>query len=154
MGSRMPIRNTSPCDLCITRSIISLNDCGFINQLILRYSRTSGVDNRLPHHDSLIAPPSQLQLLPKLLPHPSRDSSVGIATRYGLDGPVIDSRWGRDFPHLSRPAMRPTSTIGTESFPGLRCGRALTLTPHPLLIPRSKIEESYTSTLRKGLRGL
>ena len=23
-----------------------------------------------------------------------RDSSVGIATRYGLDGPGIESRWG------------------------------------------------------------
>ena len=33
-----------------------------------------------------------------------RDSSVGIATRYGLDGPGIESRWGRDFPHLPRPA--------------------------------------------------
>jgi hypothetical protein len=31
----------------------------------------------------------------------SRDSAVGIATRYGLDGPGIQSRWGRDFPHLS-----------------------------------------------------
>jgi hypothetical protein len=36
-----------------------------------------------------------------------RDSSVGIATRYGLDGPGIESRWGRDFPHLSRPALGP-----------------------------------------------
>ena len=27
-----------------------------------------------------------------------RDSAVGIATRYGLDGPGIESRWGRDFP--------------------------------------------------------
>jgi len=27
-----------------------------------------------------------------------RDSSVGIATRYGLDGPGIESRLGRDFP--------------------------------------------------------
>ena len=35
-------------------------------------------------------------------------SSVGIATAYGLDGPGIESRWGRDFPHLSRPALRPT----------------------------------------------
>jgi hypothetical protein len=34
-----------------------------------------------------------------------RDSSVGIATGYGLDGPGIRSRWGRDFPHLSRPAL-------------------------------------------------
>ena len=31
-----------------------------------------------------------------------RDSSVGIVTRYGLDGPGIDSRWGRDFSHPSR----------------------------------------------------
>jgi hypothetical protein len=28
-------------------------------------------------------------------------SVVGIATGYGLDGPGIGSRWGRDFPHLS-----------------------------------------------------
>ena len=25
------------------------------------------------------------------------DSVVGIATAYGLDGPGIESRWGRDF---------------------------------------------------------
>jgi len=35
-------------------------------------------------------------------------SSVGIATGYGLDGPGIESRWRRDFPHLSRPALEPT----------------------------------------------
>ena len=35
-------------------------------------------------------------------------SSIGIVTAYGLDGPGIESRWGRDFPHLSRPALRPT----------------------------------------------
>jgi len=37
-----------------------------------------------------------------------RDSSVGIATRYGVDGPGIEFRWGRDFPHSSSPALRPT----------------------------------------------
>ena len=37
-----------------------------------------------------------------------RDSSVGLATRYGLNGPGIESRYGRDFSHLSRPALRPT----------------------------------------------
>ena len=37
-----------------------------------------------------------------------RDSSVGIATSYWLDGPGIESRWGRDFPHTSRPALGPT----------------------------------------------
>jgi len=36
------------------------------------------------------------------------DSSFGIATRYGLDGPGIESRWGRDFPHPSRLALGPT----------------------------------------------
>jgi len=37
----------------------------------------------------------------------SRDSSASISTRYGLDGPGIESRWERDFPHLSRPALGP-----------------------------------------------
>jgi hypothetical protein len=35
-------------------------------------------------------------------------SVVGVATAYGLDGPGIESWWGRDFPYLSRPALRPT----------------------------------------------
>jgi hypothetical protein len=35
-------------------------------------------------------------------------SSVGIATGYGLDGPGIEFRWGKVFPHLSRPALGPT----------------------------------------------
>jgi len=34
-----------------------------------------------------------------------RDIPVGIATDYGLDGSGIESQWGRDFPHLSRPAL-------------------------------------------------
>jgi len=33
------------------------------------------------------------------------DSSVGIATRYGLG---IESSWGWNFLHLSRPALGPT----------------------------------------------
>ena len=47
-----------------------------------------------------------------------RDSSVGIATSYGLDGPEIESRWGQDFPH---PGAHPASyTMGTGSFPGVK----------------------------------
>jgi hypothetical protein len=34
--------------------------------------------------------------------------SLCIATRYGLDGSGIEHRWQRGFPHLSRPALRPT----------------------------------------------
>jgi hypothetical protein len=37
-----------------------------------------------------------------------RDSSVGITTGYGLVGTGIESRWGRDFSHTSRPALGPT----------------------------------------------
>ena len=37
-----------------------------------------------------------------------QDSSVGIATSYGLDGPGVEARWRRDFPHPSRPALGPT----------------------------------------------
>jgi hypothetical protein len=38
--------------------------------------------------------------------HVSRPASVvGVATGYGLDGPGVESRWGRNFPHLSRLAL-------------------------------------------------
>jgi len=64
-----------------------------------------------------------------------RDSSVGLATRYGLDDPGIESRWwGRDFPQPSRPALGPNQLpIGVK-----RTGRDLTTHSH--LAPRLKIE--------------
>ena len=34
--------------------------------------------------------------------------SVGISTRYGLDDLWIESWWGRNFPHPSRPVLWPT----------------------------------------------
>jgi len=54
----------------------------------------------------------------------SPGSVVGIATAYGLDGPRIESRWGRDFPHLSRPALRPTQPHVQEVL-GLARGKVL-----------------------------
>jgi hypothetical protein len=84
-------------------------------------------------------------------------SVVGIAAAYGLDGPGIESRRGSRFsaPVQTGPKAHPAScTVGTGSFPGVRCSRGVTLTPQPLPVPRSKIEYSYTSTLPKGLRGL
>ena len=65
-------------------------------------------------------------------------SSVGIATSYGLDGPGIESRWGARFsaPVKTGPGSHPAScTIGTGSFPGVKSGRGVMLTPHPLLVP-------------------
>ena len=37
-----------------------------------------------------------------------RDSSVGIATGYSLDGPGSNPGGRRDFPHPSRPPLGPT----------------------------------------------
>ena len=44
-------------------------------------------------------------------------------TCYGLDGQGIESRWRRDFPQPSRPALGPTPasyTMGTGALPGVK----------------------------------
>ena len=67
-------------------------------------------------------------------------SSVGIATGYGLDGPGIESRWGARFsaPVQTGPGTHPAScTMVTGSFPRVKSGRDVTLTPHPILVPWS-----------------
>jgi len=45
----------------------------------------------------------------------------------------------RDFPPVQTgPEAHPASfTMGTESFPGVKYGRGVLLTTHPLLVPRS-----------------
>ena len=54
--------------------------------------------------------------------HVGRDSSVGTATCYGLDGPGIESWLGRYFSHPSRPAVGPTQPP-IQWVPGLTGGR-------------------------------
>jgi hypothetical protein len=81
-------------------------------------------------------------------------STVGIAAGYGLDGPGIESRWGRYFPHLSRPALGPTQSP-IQWVPGLSRGyKAAGAWRWPLtpLVPRSK--NRVDLYLPKGLRGL
>ena len=68
-------------------------------------------------------------------------SVVGIATGCGLDSPGIESRWGARFsaPVQTGPGAHPAScTMGTGSFPEVKSGRGVTLTPHPLPVPWSK----------------
>jgi hypothetical protein len=52
-----------------------------------------------------------------------RDSSVGIAVRYGLDSPGIESQWGARIaaPVQTGPGAHPAScTMGTGCFPGVK----------------------------------
>jgi len=66
-----------------------------------------------------------------------RDSAVGIATRYGLDGPGIESLQGRDFAHPSRPVLGPTQPP-IQWVPGLSqgwSGRGVALITHPYILP-------------------
>jgi len=72
--------------------------------------------------------------------HSGPGSLVGIATCYELDGPGIESRWGARLsaPVQTGPGAHPAScTMGTGSFPGVKSGRGVTLTPHSLLVPWS-----------------
>ena len=42
------------------------------------------------------------------MPFMGWDNSVGIGTRYGLDGPRIEFQWVRDFTHPPLSALGPT----------------------------------------------
>jgi hypothetical protein len=69
-----------------------------------------------------------------------RDSVVGIATRYGPDGPRSNPDGGRDCPHVSRPNLGPNQPH-TQWVPGLSrgySGRGVALTTLPHLAPRLK----------------
>jgi hypothetical protein len=74
-----------------------------------------------------------------------RYSSVGKATRYGLDGPGIQTRWGTRFSASvqSGPGAHPaTCTTGTGSFPRVKRQRSGVDHP-PHVTSRLKKEYSY-----------
>jgi hypothetical protein len=65
-------------------------------------------------------------------------SSVSIATGC-TDWTVQESNPGGGEPVQTGPRAQPAScTMDTRSFPGVESGRGVMLTPHPLLVPRSK----------------
>jgi len=77
-----------------------------------------------------------------------RDSVIGIMTRYKLDGPGIESRWGEIFhTRPDGPEAHQTSNImGTGSFPGGRwSGPCANHAPHQTT--RLKKEWKYAFTV-------
>ena len=62
-------------------------------------------DGLRPQHIALVKMLDETKTLRVTVTYAGRDSAVGTATRFG---PVIESRWGRDFPHLTTPALGPT----------------------------------------------
>ena len=66
-------------------------------------------------------------------------SSVGIATELRAGRSGIESRWGRDFPPVQTGpgALLASCKMGTVSFLGVKYGRGVLLTTHPLLVPWS-----------------
>jgi hypothetical protein len=73
-----------------------------------------------------------------------RDSVVGIATRYELDGPGIESPWGADFPHTFTPAMgstQPRIQWVPGLFPGVkRPGRGVNHPPPSSAEVKERVE--------------
>ena len=57
-------------------------------------------------------------------PSGGRDSVVGIATRYGLDGTGFEAQQGRGFLDASTPPPRPASLLLLGVFPGGKAARA------------------------------
>jgi hypothetical protein len=84
----------------------------------------------------------------------SRDSSVGIATRYELEGPGIESRWVEIFRTYPDRLRGPPSLLhnGYRLLPGGKGGRGVMLTTHPLLVLRLR-ELNYTSVHPMGPPG-
>ena len=124
----------------IPMSVLQVHSQPLLNRVLRRVPSTASSFNL------------QFPLLSK-----GRDGAVGIATRYGLDGPRIESRWGARFFHTppDRPCGPPSLLYNgyRVSLPGVkRLGRGVSTHLH--LAPRLKKEQSYTYTPPLGLRGL
>jgi len=75
-----------------------------------------------------------------------RDSSVVVATRYGLDGPGIESRCGNEIfrTHPERPWGPPSLLYnGYRVFPGVKAAGAWRLPPTPSSVEVEEREKLY-----------
>ena len=76
------------------------------------------------------------------------DSSVGIATRYGLDGPRVRSWLWRDIPHPRSalwPTQLPTQWVSGIFSPGVKWPGRAVHRPSPSSAENNEIVELYPS---------
>jgi hypothetical protein len=85
-----------------------------------------------------------------------RDSSVGIMTRYELDGAGIESRWGDDIFYTCPDRPWGPPSLLYSWYQVFSRGKAVGTWcwPSPHLAPRLKKEQSYTSIPPLSLRGM
>jgi hypothetical protein len=90
-------------------------------------------------------------------------SSVSIVSGYGLDDRAIEVRTpaeakGCFLTSMSRLVLRytqpPVQWVPGVLSPGVKSGRGVTLTTHPHLVSRSRINRSYTSSHPNRLCGV
>ena len=104
------------------RAFLGLNLHRLLIEVRPLLTPTAGFLSTVPAHsyhvNYSIRPATQLNMY-----FLNRDSAVGIATRYELDGPGIESRWWARFsaPVKTCPGAYPVScTMGTRSFLGVK----------------------------------
>jgi len=78
-----------------------------------------------------------------------RDSSVGIATHYGLDGPGFESQWEARYSatvHTGPETYPALCTMVTGSLPGVkRTGRGVNQPPPSIAEDKERVEPYFYS---------
>jgi hypothetical protein len=90
--------------------------CRYVTVIIVTGYTNVPTDDRCLRQWKASTLKSALQPVP--FTNVERDSALSIVTRYRLDGPDIEARWGRCLPQLSRQTLGPTQAP-VKRLPGL-----------------------------------
>jgi hypothetical protein len=93
-------------------------DCAIVINSVLPISRDSVLESECDDPTNL-KPAERGEIILITIMVSGLGSSVGIETGYRLDGLGVESRWGRDFRHLSRSVLGPIQPP-VQWVPGLR----------------------------------